>query len=75
VRLGSPRYEIERLAGEEALMALICREDCEDGDSDPNDVEGRQESSDSRWIDHKDEESRDEEGSNKEANYTENVIF
>jgi hypothetical protein len=48
---------------------------CEDADSDPNDVEGRQESSDLLWIDHKGEEYRDDEGSNREVNYTENVFF
>jgi hypothetical protein len=60
---------------EEALMAPMCAEGCDDADLDPNDAEGRQESSDLLSIDHQGQEYTDEEGSNKEANCTEKVLL
>jgi hypothetical protein len=40
VRLDTPRCEFERLARKEDVMAVMCAENYEDADLDPNEVEG-----------------------------------
>jgi hypothetical protein len=51
VSVDTPRCEFERLARKEAVMAVLCAENYEDADLDPNEVEERRKYSDRWWMD------------------------
>jgi dUTPase len=62
VRVETPRCEFERLAQKEAVMAVVCAENYEDTDLDPNEVEEGRKYSDRQWMDEEGEEYKDKEG-------------
>jgi hypothetical protein len=75
VRLDTPRCEFERLARKEAVMAVMCAENCEDADLDPNEVEGGENTQIGGGWTKKAKNIRMKRGSNKNANYKKNLIL